>query len=348
MFIPLRVYIPFVIPFLQLAYSTKPDCHPDERYVSLYECSHVYKTAWSWTLMREYDIDVWRRDRRICCPPPGNRIPSTDICGQSPLVPRIVGGSDARPHEFPWMAMLLYLNRSSLEILPLCAGSLINNRYVVTSAHCVLGVPDDLSLKNVRLGEHDITNNPAYDPKCRNQASRCALPNLEVGVEEIIVHGRFNSSFLGRIQNDIALLRLKMPVRYSTGIQPICLQNPDPFTKSRFEVAGWGITNNGSFSRVLQRGVIREKELRVCAGRIRFLDFNVHSQICAGGDGGVDTCSGDSGGPLMATVGRMDNTRIYLAGITSYGSQKCGAIGFPGVYTKTSAFLGWIRGLLRP
>ncbi|KRK05710.1 uncharacterized protein Dyak_GE27699, partial [Drosophila yakuba] len=311
-------------------------CHPDERYVSLYECSHVYKTAWSWTLMREYDIDVWRRDRRICCPPPGNRIPSTDICGQSPLVPRIVGGSDARPHEFPWMAMLLYLNRSSLEILPLCAGSLINNRYVVTSAHCVLGVPDDLSLKNVRLGEHDITNNPAYDPKCRNQASRCALPNLEVGVEEIIVHGRFNSSFLGRIQNDIALLRLKMPVRYSTGIQPICLQNPDPFTKSRFEVAGWGITNNGSFSRVLQRGVIRENELKVCARRDSFSGLQRPLP---------NLCRRRPAESIPAVV---DNTRIYLAGITSYRSQKCGAIGFPGVYTKTSAFLGWIRGLLRP
>nr|NP_001097837.1 uncharacterized protein Dmel_CG31219 [Drosophila melanogaster]ABW08702.1 uncharacterized protein Dmel_CG31219 [Drosophila melanogaster] len=340
--------IPFalVVVFIQLAHSTNSDCYPGEKYVYLYECPHVYTAGRSRTLMREYDMDAWLLfGQRICCPPPGNRLPSTEICGQSLSTYRMVGGSEARPNGYPWMAMLLYLNTTTLEILPFCAGSLINNRYVLTSAHCVNGIPRDLSLKSVRLGEHDITYDPAYNPDCRDQDNQCALPNLEIKLEKIIVHGLFSSISNRNIEYDIALLRLKMPVRYRTGIMPICIPKHGFFAKSKLEIAGWGKTNEGQFSQVLMHGFIRERSIAVCALRFPYLDLNQSLQICAGGYDGVDTCQGDSGGPLMVT---MDNSSVYLAGITTYGSKNCGQIGIPGIYTRTSAFLPWIKAVLRP
>ncbi len=51
----------------------------------------------------------------------------------------------------------------------------------------------------------------------------------------------------------------------------------------------------------------------------------------------VDTCHGDSGGPLMAFV----NDRWILAGIIS-GGRGCADPGYLGVYTRVSAFISFI------
>jgi len=51
----------------------------------------------------------------------------------------------------------------------------------------------------------------------------------------------------------------------------------------------------------------------------------------------IDTCQGDSGGPLMAFV----DDRWVLAGITSSGNG-CAQAGYPGVYTRVSAFISFI------
>ena len=65
--------------------------------------------------------------------------------------------------------------------------------------------------------------------------------------------------------------------------------------------------------------------------------LNIH-QVCAGGDGVRDTCTGDSGGPLMTTVGG----RWTVVGVTSFGVD-CARQGFPGVYTRVDNFINWIR-----
>ncbi|EFN73544.1 Proclotting enzyme, partial [Camponotus floridanus] len=49
---------------------------------------------------------------------------------------------------------------------------------------------------------------------------------------------------------------------------------------------------------------------------------------------------GDSGGPLMSPNPR-DNKFYYVIGVVSYGFR-CAEPGFPGVYTKVTAFLDFI------
>lgn len=53
---------------------------------------------------------------------------------------------------------------------------------------------------------------------------------------------------------------------------------------------------------------------------------------------------GDSGGPLMAPNPR-NNKYYYAVGVVSYGF-KCAEPGFPGVYTKVTAFLDFITSQL--
>lgn len=61
------------------------------------------------------------------------------MCGIQTLADRIIGGTDTAIDEFPWMALLKYRNKLTDEIQFKCGGTLINNQYVLTAAHCVSG-----------------------------------------------------------------------------------------------------------------------------------------------------------------------------------------------------------------
>lgn len=52
-------------------------------------------------------------------------------CGQKPYSARVVNGDNASPHSWPWQVSLRVNNGH------ICGGSLINNQWVVTAAHCV-------------------------------------------------------------------------------------------------------------------------------------------------------------------------------------------------------------------
>ena len=57
----------------------------------------------------------------------------------------------------------------------------------------------------------------------------------------------------------------------------------------------------------------------------------------------TDTCQGDSGGPLMSFV----NNLWRLDGLTSYGDG-CALVNKPGVYTRVTSFIGWIKSITQP
>jgi secreted trypsin-like serine protease len=53
----------------------------------------------------------------------------------------------------------------------------------------------------------------------------------------------------------------------------------------------------------------------------------------------ADTCSGDSGGPLMMF---SSNNQWILIGLTSYG-YGCAQPAYAGVYTRVAAYQDWIN-----
>lgn len=64
--------------------------------------------------------------------------------------------------------------------------------------------------------------------------------------------------------------------------------------------------------------------------------------ICSLGPPRVDSCDGDSGGPLQI-VQAVNNNPSYVAyGIVSVGTPYCGIVRKPGIYTKVSSYMQWI------
>ena len=78
----------------------------------------------------------------------------------------------------------------------------------------------------------------------------------------------------------------------------------------------------------------------ISACRKAYGDSDIDRRVlCAGlAAGGKDSCQGDSGGPLVA---RPRGGAYKQIGVVSYG-QSCALAGYPGIYTRVSAFADWI------
>ncbi|CAG9856888.1 unnamed protein product [Phyllotreta striolata] len=260
------------------------------------------------------------------------RIPDRRTCGHD-FSNRILSGESTAVNEFPWMVLMQYQLKNSDIRRWLCAGTLINERYVLTAAHCFTST--DYRLVNVRLGEFNISS----PIDC--QGSLCNNPE-DIGVEKIIVHYEYHNGSVDN-RNDIALLRLSRRVMYSKFIQPICLPRLNEAAEigDRVTVAGWGQTEHHSMSNVKLKLEVPIVNHADCTKKYSHFLNLASTQICAGGVKGKDSCRGDSGGPLMKAA-NDDPSTWYLEGIVSFGNS-CGLQGWPGVYTKVESFLSWIH-----
>ncbi len=54
-------------------------------------------------------------------------------CGRRPAAPRIVGGTDAVPGSWPWQVLLDFKGFPGPQW---CGGSILNEYWIVTAAHC--------------------------------------------------------------------------------------------------------------------------------------------------------------------------------------------------------------------
>jgi len=268
---------------------------------------------------------------------------NSDTCGtRTALTFRITLGEDAVAGQFPWLGSLIYRD-SRGNAVPLCGASLISSQHLLTAAHCDAS-QQGFRLSSVRLGQVDLS-------------APVSLPGLELNVVDIVSHPSYTNRPVAIF--DIALVKMERPVSFTDMIRPICVfQEEDEEVEEEMRelvVAGWGRTERSRSSSVLQFTHLTEVEREECedeyrqaagVGRLGPLTSGLSilpSQICARGEAGTDSCSGDSGGPLMALDSKA---RWHLTGVVSFGTNECDS-SLPGVYTKISFFYEWILQTLR-
>ncbi|XP_016978978.1 melanization protease 1 [Drosophila rhopaloa] len=282
--------------------------------------------------------------------PDSGLLPQAPNCGDN-FGDRVVGGKETGKREFPWMALIEYTKPGNVKGHH-CGGSLINNRYVLTAAHCVAAIPSDWQLTGVRLGEWDASTNPDCTTS-RNGRQECNDPYVDCPVVERIPHPQYPGNARDQL-NDIALLRLRDEIQYSDFISPVCLpslasQRDALFLGRKVVVAGWGRTETNFTSNIKLKAELDPVPTSDCNQRYASQRRTVTaSQLCAGGVEGVDSCRGDSGGPLLLEDFNNGYSNYYIAGVVSYGPTPCGLKGWPGVYTRVAAFMDWIENTVRP
>ncbi|KAF2898237.1 hypothetical protein ILUMI_07939, partial [Ignelater luminosus] len=286
------------------------------------------------------------KEQLVCCgseayPLRTNLLPNRTVCGEQKGDVRIHGGEVTQIWEFPWMVLLGYRNNDGTDGGFRCGGSVINNRYILTAAHCVsLRARLNIRVDRVRLGEWRISTAEDCD---EGVSVNCADPVVEINIEKKIVHPEYR-----RVEgkNDIALLRLEKNIQFSNYIQPICLpvrESPDSSPNSEMHVAGWGATENSSYSDVKLKLKLRVVSRSYCNEKLSDIGGAGPLQMCAGGEGKKDSCQGDSGGPLMRSFSENENAKPkwYQEGVVSRG-KGCGMVGFPGIYTRVASYMDWI------
>lgn len=305
-------------------------------------------------LLQESQCGYSRNQPKVCCTAEtvttskpyvpvvdtSDLLPPPDKCGQI-LGQRIVGGKVARLDEFQWMALIEYSKPSGRGFH--CGGALISNRYVLTAAHCIKNIPKGWRLISVRLGEHNLQT----DIDCEEY---CADPPQNVPVEESIPHEGYDPNSIHRY-HDVAVLRLQRPVEFTDYIFPICLPSTadTSYQGLNMTVAGWGRTETRSQSPTKLKLDVPVKPQQECITTYQAAKVLLkEGQICAGGIKGQDSCTGDSGGPLMFVNQTMLGPTYYVTGIVSFGPSNCGLQNWPGVYTKVADYIPWIISKLRP
>jgi secreted trypsin-like serine protease len=168
----------------------------------------------------------------------------------------------------------------------------------------------------------------------------------DVGVEEIIKHPEYD---IKSHQNDIALVRLNKDVTLVNNVVwPVCLPTDkyrtDDLNEFSLWVVGWGKVGfteaQSQLLRQVQVPVVTNDKCQTAYDRFKVTIIN--RQVCAGlGAGGKDACQGDSGGPAMIPDGNR-GSRIMVVGVVSFGF-KCAEPGTPGIYTRVTEYLDWIR-----
>ncbi|XP_042214563.1 serine protease nudel-like isoform X2 [Homarus americanus] len=226
---------------------------------------------------------------------------------------KIVNGTEAKGDVWPFMVAVM---RNGLVD---CGASLISSDWILSAAHCFTRHWSDLF--EIQVG---MVRRGSWSP-----FEQTAI------VAHVFTHESYYNKHL---YNDIALGKLLKPIQLNRWVRPVCLSNDLqlPSGGALCTVAGWGaISEGGDASEYLRQVTVPAMDACPPVAQVQ-----EDQAFCAGYPWGeLDSCNGDSGGPLMC----LEYGKWVQSGVVSFGVSGCARAEAPGVYTRVSYYLPWIQ-----
>ncbi len=229
----------------------------------------------------------------------------------------VSGGSSS----YSFIVSVWYSQAPGEEPEFICTGTLIEQRIVLTAAHCIYSK----GLYYVHYGSDQLQENS----------------------EVIDVSASWRNPRYSERQavNDVGLLLLAKPIqgaRVTTLTSKSTMVKVQSNKSVKYEIAGWGDDQNGEAATYLKKAAVDDqtavaKKIKAWApwrSDVWFAvgKYNSRERVFAG------ACTGDSGGPLFAILGGQK----YLVGLASWGAENC-ELGTPSIYVRLSYYVDSIR-----
>ncbi|MGA0367255.1 MAG: trypsin-like serine protease [Ilumatobacteraceae bacterium] len=225
------------------------------------------------------------------------------------LQPMIIGGV---PAAAKWGSVVVRIDIGGA----LCSGTLLGSEWVLTAGHCI----EDRA--TISVGSTSVPSLVSL-----GGASGYAHPYYSYNAFQLIY--------------DFGLYRLDSPAAIDVASLPRIASYDDTASLApgtTVQAIGWGITApGGSVSPTMLSGTMQIVDKSSCSDLDLSLGnvFDASTAICTFATG-VSSCNGDSGGPVVASVGGVDT----VVGVTSYGPVACNG---HSVAAWTPSALTWIR-----
>ena len=150
---------------------------------------------------------------------------------------RVTNGKDVS-YPIPWQIAVF-----NIMIRDPCGGTIINDLYILTAAHCF----DDDAFET-------IASNIFIQAGITNLKKTESHKNMQkIFVRKIIIHPNFKRNDDQDTDNDIAILKLKQSLSFNDFVQPACLPDHSiDLHRLKYDpvVSGWG-RNDGIGNMIL-------------------------------------------------------------------------------------------------
>lgn len=259
------------------------------------------------------------------------------------LQPRIIGGKEVSPLSIPFVAALVGAKEKSSYDGQFCGATIIGPRHALTAAHCV-------DLEKNCCGQ-DARQPLAVEASRHNLNVAASKEDGQRSVRNLVVNIFVHPGGL-RQGHDVAVLELERKYDWFNETDKVWLNTDLSLHGAHTTVvaAGWGKLSN-KMNKDDSAESLNSVELAMidhdtCKSLYDRAGYKVRdSELCAGDgnfEGGKDSCSGDSGGPLMKKVALSNGEVGYaVIGIVSWG-HKCAKGKKPGVYASVAHHFQWI------
>lgn len=238
------------------------------------------------------------------------------------------------------------LQTTNGNLQTLCGGSILTPTMVLTAGHCV---------RDLTMGTQSNPQQMTLTPGRTRTPSSATRNVIRYWVEP-----SYTASTAQSRRVDLAIVETVAAFTLNAQVQPIRMcTGTSCFTPfgTAVTVSGYGETvsdTSSSTSTTLLSASLFTVSDTQCQSKFeanfRCVNCLPLTNVCAGSNGGQDSCFGDSGGPLVRDFGGSQG--VQLLGVVSSGtvpasqSPSCGQPGEYGLYVSVPANQAWIQRVL--